>query len=73
MYHGQSFFFFFIIKKVLLKKRKKLLSTQEVYTGTVKAAHKKKNEPKTNLQKPSNLYPQEQIPATAKPKTKKSH
>jgi hypothetical protein len=58
-----------ISKKVLLKKHKKLLSTQEVYTGTVEAAHKKKNEPKTNLQKPKTLKP---VPSRTNPRNRKT-
>jgi hypothetical protein len=53
------FFFFFFFKKVLLKKRKAPLSTQEIYTETAKAAHKKKkehNKPSNpNLEKHSQL------------------
>jgi hypothetical protein len=50
---------FFISKKVLFKKRKAALSTQKVYTGTAKAAHKKKKRTQQTLknQKPSISIP----------------
>jgi hypothetical protein len=59
LYSPFSFFFiiFFISKKYLLKKRKAPLSTHEVYTRAAKAAHKKKDEPKTSPQKPKILKP----------------
>jgi len=43
------------------------LSTQEVYTRTAKAAHKKKETQQTlKTQKPSNLNPQEALSTTAR-------
>jgi hypothetical protein len=60
------FIFYFIYIYNFIKKRKAPLSTQEVYTGAAKTAHKKKETQQTlNNQKPSNPNPQEALPSIA--------